>query len=117
MKLRAHYIIYENHGFYWGYTTSDPYWHLTDACWRHSEARGKGHDSTVFLVEPGAKGRAGAMLDITDQAETKLRQMFHQQKRELPDWLNPRDPEEIEREARIEARTMQMLRKQTEAAQ
>lgn len=114
MNIGTHFLVYTNFVSL-GKATSDPIDSFTEAAWEYSETRGRNHDAVVFRVDPPVNGQAGMMTDVTAEAEDKLRQM--QRFDEWPHWLDPREPEEIAREAAIERRTETMLRRQMEAAQ
>lgn len=85
MQLAPHYLtytIYDDGAI----GTGDPK-NFSDACDDYADFRDGGHDCMVFRVEPPLRGQAGMMLDVTNDAEDRIRHRLNKRYQDFPEWL------------------------------
>lgn len=83
--MTPHYLVYTDYPDL-GLATSDPS-NFDDACDRYAEAREKGYHATVMRIEPGKGKGAGIALDVTDDAEERIRRRLIARRQDFPAWM------------------------------
>lgn len=87
MQIPAHYVAYTD------FNGDGQYGHgcepssFDDACDAYADQMDDGCHTVVFRVEPANGDRAGAMIDVTDDAITCVTKRCYLRNIELPEWL------------------------------
>ena len=85
MKLTTHYMTYTDFPRL-GIGTSDPL-DFDGAVDLFAENMEDGDESIVFRVEPSAKGKAGMMIDVTEDALACVAKRLRIRNQDMPQWL------------------------------
>ena len=85
MKLEPHYLTYTDFTRF-GLGTSDPL-DFDGAVDLFAENMDDGDESIVFRVEPGEKGKAGMMIDVTEDALACVAKRLRLRNQDMPQWL------------------------------
>lgn len=83
--MKPHYLTYTDYPDL-GLGVSDPS-SFDDACDRYAEARDAGHHATVMRIDPGNGKGAGIALDVTDDAEERIRRRLLARRQDFPAWM------------------------------